>query len=107
MKTIVALLVLGAASYAGLSVFAPYYANAQLADKMRQQARFARADEHSAEQLRDAIFQEAENRDIPLRRDDIRIEDSSYGVLISADYHVTVDLHFTRLNLHFHPSSDR
>lgn len=108
MKTIVALLLLGAASYAGLSVFAPYYANAQLADKMRQQARFARADDRSTEQLRDAIFQEAEDRDIPLRREDIRIEDSPpSGVLITADYHVTVDLRVTRLNLHFHPRSDR
>ena len=107
LKTIVALLILGAAWYAGLKVFGPYYANSQLADKMRQQARFAQVDERSTEQLRDIIFGEAETLDIPLRREDIQIENSPPGVLITADYNVTVDLHFYQLSLHFHPSSGR
>lgn len=107
LKTIVVLAILGAASYAGLKVFAPYYANAQLADKMRQQARFARVDETSTEQLRDTIFGEAEAHNIPLRREDIQIENSPSNVLITADYTVTVDLHFYRLSLHFHSRSDR
>jgi hypothetical protein len=107
LKTVLALVILGAASYAGLEVFAPYYACAQLADKMRQQARFAQVDQPSTEQLRDIIFTEAENRDIPLRPEDIQIDNSPSGVLIAADYHVTVDLHLCHLRLHFHPSSDR
>ena len=106
LGTIVALVILGASSYAGSMVFAPYFANAQLADKMRQQARFARVDERSTEQLRDVIFDEAEGHDIPLRREDIQIENSPSGVLITADYNVTVDLHFCQLSLHFHPRSD-
>lgn len=107
LKTIVVLVILGAACYAGLKVFAPYYAYAQLEDKMRQQARFARVDERSTEQLRDIIFGEAETHDIPLRREDIQIENSTSGVLITADYNVTVDLHFYQLSFHFHPSSGR
>ena len=106
LKTIVVLVILGAACYAGLKVFAPYYAYAQLEDKMRQAARFARVDERSTEQLRDIIFGEAETHDIPLRREDIQIENSSSGVLITADYKVTVDLQLCRLSLHFHPRSD-
>ena len=107
LRTIVVLVILGAACYTGLKVFAPYYTNAQLADKMRQQARFARVDERSTEQLRDIIFREAETHDILLRREDIQIENSPSGVLIAADYNVRVDLHFYQLSLHFHPSSDR
>ena len=107
LKTIVALVILSAGGYGFSQVFAPYYANAQLADKIRQEARFARAEDRSTEQLRDIIFREAEDHDIPLRREDIQIESASSGVLITADYDVTVDLHFTQLNLHFHPSSDR
>jgi hypothetical protein len=107
LKTIVVLVILGTAGYATLKAFAPYYADAQLADKMRQQARFARVDERSTEQLRDIIFDEAEGHNIPLRREDIQIENSPSGVLITADYKVTVDLHFYNLRLHFHPSSNR
>jgi hypothetical protein len=107
LKTIVVLVILGTACYAGSKVFASYYADAQLADKMRQQARFARVDERSTEQLRDIIFAEAESHDIPLRREDIQIENSPSGVLITANYKARVDLHFCQLSLHFHPSSDR
>ena len=107
LKTIVVLLVLGAACYAGVKVFVPYYANSQLEDKMRQQARFAQVDERSTEQLRDTIFEDAETHDIPLRREDIQIEKSPSGVLITADYNVTVDLYFYQLSLHFHPTGGR
>jgi len=107
LKTIVALLILGAACYAGVKVFVPYHANFQLEDKMRQQARFAHVDERSTEQLRDIIFAEAETHDIPLRREDIQIENSPSAVLITADYHVTLDLHVYQLSLHFHPTSGR
>ena len=107
LKTIVVLVILGAACYAGLKVFAPYYAFGQLEDKMRQQARFARVEDRSADQLRDIIFGEAKANDIPLQREDIRIENSPSGVLITADYKVTVDLHLCQLSLHFHPSSAR
>ena len=106
LKTIAVLVIFGAACYAGLKVSAPYFACAQLADKMRQQARFAGVDGRSTEQLRDIIFGEAETDDIPLRREDIQIENSPSGVLITADYKVTVDLHLCQLSLHFHPRSD-
>ena len=107
LKTILALVLLVVACYVGSKAVPPYYANAQLADKMRQEARFARAEDRSTEQLRDIIFREAENQDIPLRREDIQIETSTSGVLIAADYDVTVDLPFTQLSWHFHPSSNR
>ncbi len=107
LKTLVALLILFAACFAGAKVSIPYYANSQLADKMRQQARFAKADERSTEQLRDIIFREAQADNIPLRPEDIQIENSPSGVVITADYTVTVDLHFYQLSLHFHPTSVR
>ncbi len=107
LKTLVALLILFAACFAGAKLFVPYYADSQLADKMRQQARFAKADERSTEQLRDIIFQEAQADNIPLRREDIQIENSPSGVAISADYTVTVDLYFYQISLHFHPTSVR
>ena len=107
LKTLVALLILFAACFAGAKTFVPYYANSQLAEKMRQQARFAQTDERSSEQLRDIIFREAQAHDIPLRSEDIQIENSPSGVMITADYTVTVGLHFYQLSLHFHPTSVR
>ena len=107
LKTIVVLAILGAVCYASLKVIAPYFAYAQLEDKMRQQARFARVDDRTTEQLRDVIFGEAQADDIPLRREDIQIENAPSGVLITANYNVTVNLHFYQLSLHFHPTSNR
>jgi len=56
--------------------------------------------------LRDIIFGEAETHDIPLRREDIQVENSPSGFLITADYKATVDLHLCQLSLHFRPRSD-
>jgi len=107
LKSLIALLILLAACFVGVKVSVPYYANSQLADKMRQQARFAQTDERSAEQLRDIIFREAQADNIPLRREDIQIKNSASGVVITADYTVMTDLHFYHLSLHFHPTSVR
>jgi len=107
LKILLVLVILLVACYAGSKFIPPYYANAQLADKMREEARFARAEDRSADQLRNIILIEAQNQDIPLRSEDIQIETSPSGLLITADYDATVDLPFAQLSLHFHPSSDR
>jgi hypothetical protein len=107
LKTILGVLVVGVACYVAAKVFAPYFANSQLQDKMYQEARFAQTNDWTTEQMRDVIYREAQSCNIPLHREDIQVENSASGTRITADYTVTVDLHFYQLSLHFHPTSVR
>ncbi len=107
LKTIVALFLIGMAGFVISRVFPPYFANSQLADKMRQEARFADANERTNEQLRETIYSTARRIKIPLRREDIQIERTPSGTRISADYSVTVDLRVYELVWDFHTTSAR
>ncbi len=107
LRTVLGLVILGVAGYVGAKVSAPYFANSQLKDKMWEEARFAQANERTTEQVRDIIYREVQRLDIPLRREGIQVENSPSGTRITADYTVTVDLHFYQLSLHFHPTSVR
>jgi hypothetical protein len=107
LKTILALLLLGVAGYVCARVFPPYFANSQLKDKMYEEARFAEANERTAEQLRDIISDAAQKLEIPLRREEIHVEKNPTGTQISADYTVTVDLYYYQLDWAFHTTSVR
>ena len=107
LKTILALLMLGVAAYVCARIFPPYFANSQLKDKMYEEARFAEANDRTAEQLRDNIYSEAQRLEIPLRREQIHVEKSSIGTRITADYTVTVDLYYYQTDWGFHTTSER
>lgn len=107
LKTILALLMLGVAGYICARVFPPYFANGQLKDKMYEEARFAESNDRTTEQLRDNVFNEAQRLEIPLRREQIKIERSSTGTRITADYTVTVDLYYYQTDWDFHTTSQR
>src|SRR3989442_1060910 len=79
LRTVLGLVILGVAGYVGAKVSAPYFANSQLKDKMREEARFAQANERTTEQVRDNIYREVQRLDIPLRREDVQVENSPSG----------------------------
>jgi hypothetical protein len=92
--------------YAAYKLIPPYMAEYQLADKMQEEARFAVVNRHGEEQIREAIFKEAESLDIPLTKDAIKVLASASVVKISVDYTVPVDLMIYKMDLHFTPSSE-
>lgn len=92
--------------YVGVKVVPVYFANYQLQDKMLTEARFATVNRRTDEELRNIIYREIQDRDIPARREDIHIEQSSRGVRISVDYTVPVDLKVYEFKLHFSPTSE-
>ena len=92
--------------YAAYKLIPPYMAEYQLADKMQEEARFAVVNRHGEEQIREAIFKEAESLDIPLTKDAIKVLASASVVRISVDYTVPVDLMIYKMDLHFTPSSE-
>src|SRR5690348_2256345 len=100
MKTLFVLAVVGVAVYVGVKVVPIYFSNYELQDKMRVEARFAATNRKSAEDLRNAVYKEAKDQDVPIRPEDIRVDmNPEGGAFISANYTVTVDLQVYRLNL--------
>ncbi len=105
LKTIVVLVILGAAVYLGVSVVPLYYNNYQLEDKMRQEAKFAQTNRRTADDLRKIIYKEAQSLEVPIRSQDIRVEMGPQGAFISTEYAVTVNLQVYRFTLQFRPNS--
>src|SRR2546425_10457731 len=67
LRTVLGLVILGVAGYVGGKVSAPYFANSQLKDKMRAEARFAQANGPTAEQGCDNIYREVPRLATPPR----------------------------------------
>jgi hypothetical protein len=98
------LLIYGA--FVAYKILPAYVAEYQLADKMQEQARFAVVNHYPEEQIRDTIFKVIKDLEIPVKREDIKIESSQDVVRIACDYTVPVDLLVYQMNLHFTPSSE-
>jgi type III secretion system FlhB-like substrate exporter len=98
------LVVFGA--YAAYKLLPPYFAEYQLADKMQEEARFAVVNRHGEEQIREAIFKEAQDLEIPITKESIKVFASLAVVRISVDYTIPVDLLVYKVELHFTPSSE-
>ncbi len=107
LKAIIWTLILCAAAYAGYKVVPVYIDNYTLQDKLTAEARFAVVNHRSDDDLREIIYKEIQSREIPARKEDIKIlENTSRRVRISVDYTVPVDLKVYQLTLHFNPSAD-
>ena len=92
--------------YIAFKLIPPYMAEYQLADKMQEQARFAVVNRFSEDQIREAVFKEAQSLEIPVAKEDIKVLASAALVKISVDYTVPVDLMVYKMELHFTPSSE-
>jgi hypothetical protein len=84
----------------------PYIAEYQLSDKMQEQARFAVVNRYTEEQIRETIYKEVQNLEIPVKKEEIKVMASQQVVRISVDYTVPIDLMVYNLQLHFTPSSE-
>ena len=93
-------------AYVGYKLIPLYIANYQLNDKMQEESRFAVVNRYNEDQIRDVIFKEVQELEIPARKDEIKVLASQQAVRISLDYNVPVDLLFYHMQLHFTPSSE-
>lgn len=105
VKTLLAFLLLGVAGFVIFRVAPPYFANGQFADKIRTEARFANANDRTPDQVRGNLLRAALALQIPLQSDNIRIEMNPSDTLITADYTVTIDLYYTKVDWAFHIDS--
>jgi hypothetical protein len=99
-----AILIYGA--FAAYRIIPAYVAEYQLSDKMQETARFAIVNHYSEEQVRDTIFKEVQDLEIPVKKEAIKVVSTQSLVKISLEYTVPVDLLVYHLDLHFTPSSE-
>ncbi len=106
LKAIFWTAVVVAAFFVAFKIIPPYVANYQILDRMQTEARFSVVNRRTDDQLRDIIYKEAQDKDVPIRREDIKILNTDRLVRISIDYTVTVDLYVYQLQLHFTPTAE-
>jgi hypothetical protein len=106
LKGIIYLAILALLVYAGIKVVPVYVSSYQLTDKMQEQARYAVVNRYSEEQIRDNIFKVAQDLDLPIKREAIKVVSTNAVVKISTEYTVPVDILFYHTDLHFAPSSE-
>ena len=92
--------------YCAVKIVPAYVSDYQLSDKMQEQARFAVVNRYNEDQIRDNIFKMAQDLDLPVKREAIKVLSTNSVVKISVEYTVPVDLPFYHLDLHFAPSSE-
>jgi hypothetical protein len=91
--------------YAAVKMVPPYVAEYQLADKMQETARYASVTRSSPDQIKDTVFREMKDLDIPATREELVVTAEGGRVSISLDYKVPIDLIVYKFDLHFTPSS--
>jgi hypothetical protein len=105
-KAIAITAVIAFLGYSAFKLLPPYIAEYQLADKMQEQARFAVVNRYTEDQIRETIFKEAQDLDVPIKKEEIKVLASASVVRISLDYRVPIDLLVYKMELHFTPSSE-
>ena len=84
-----------------------YVKDYELQEKMQETARFASAFHKGEEEIRDTIYKEIQDLEIPAKREDIKVQyPNDRTVRITVEYTVPVDLLVYHTDLHFTPSSE-
>jgi len=92
--------------YAAVKIVPAYVSEFQLTDKMQEQARFAVVNRYTEDQIRDNVYKVAQDLELPVKREDIKVSATNSLVRISLDYTVPIDLFVYHIDLHFTPSSE-
>ncbi len=102
------LLIIGCIVFAGVKVIPVYFANYQFQDAIESESRFALTGypKKGPEDVRDDVWQKAQELSIPAQKEDIQVSMSNGSVSISLDYSVPIDLAVYQFTLQFHPHAD-
>ena len=106
LKAIIYTLILFAGVSAAVKIVPVYVAEYELKDKITEQARFAIVNRYSEDQVRDIIFKVIQDLDIPATREDIKVQNTNHGVMITVNYSVPVDFKVYKTEFNFSPSSE-
>ena len=105
-KAIIVTVIILFAIYSAVKIVPAYVKEYELQDKMQEQARFAVVNRYPEEKIREIIFKEVEDLELPVKREEVKIVSNPGVVKIAMDYTVPVDLLVYHFDLHFTPSSE-
>lgn len=106
LKGILIVVIVVLAIYTAWKMVPPYVNDYQLSDMMQEQSRYAMVNRYTEDQIRDKIYKEIIDLDIPAKKEDIKIVANNNVVKISLDYTVPVDVLMYHTDLHFTPNSE-
>jgi hypothetical protein len=108
MKTIralIGLVFIVAVIYGCWTVIPPYFAHYKFEDVVAEEARLSTYSSRSENEIREAVFRKAQDLDIPLTREQIKVQREGQGVNISVEYRVHLDIPTYPVDLNFHAAS--
>ena len=109
IKLILVLGLIGGLCYVGVQVIPPYFANYEFQDSLDTEARMGTYSVKGDDVIRDAIFKRAQELELPITKDQIKIQrtgpSGNGSVFIETEYSIHVDLPGYPLDLNFHPQS--
>lgn len=83
----------------------PYFNNYKLQDAIADEARQNTYSNKSEEDMRETLWRKAKELEIPVTRDQIKVQREGQAVAISIDYTVHVDFPGYPFDLQFHSTS--
>ncbi len=106
IKTLFSLFVLVAIIYTGIKVLPAYVYNYELKDFLREESLNAVSSGQrlSAESVKKHVLREAQDLDLPVKPDDVKVVISGSRISIDVRYTVAVDLMVFTLPLEFNPT---
>ncbi|MGC2196029.1 MAG: hypothetical protein WA628_15235 [Terriglobales bacterium] len=109
IKLILVFGLLGGLVYVGAEVIPPYFANYEFQDTLDSEARLGTYSTKGDEVIRDAVFKRAQELELPLTREQIKVQrtgpSGNGSVFIETEYFVHLDLPGYPVDLQFHPQS--
>lgn len=109
LKLVAGIFVMVASVYLIAVLAPPFFSNYQFEDAIRTEAQMDTYNTKTEDQIRDAIFKKAQDLDVPVTREQIKVQRSGVtgtgSVSIEAPYVVHVSLPGYPTDLNFDPSS--
>jgi|SRR5271157_343245 len=105
-KAVLSLAFLAAVIFAGIKTIPVYVNNYQLQDYLQTQTPFWLTERASEDVIRKNILAKAQDLELPVAADDVKVEAGASKVSVNIDFHVPVDLKVYTLPLHFTDSSE-
>jgi hypothetical protein len=110
IKMFLGLFVIISSLYTSFKLVPPYFSNYQFQDAIKDEATHDSYVAKSEDDIRDSVFRKAQDFEIPIPKDSIKVQRSGLNfngtIIIHAPYVVHVDLPGYPMDLHFDASTE-
>jgi hypothetical protein len=108
LNLLLTLLILAAMGIAAVKIAPVYVNNYEFQDALNTEAQFALTGypKRTDDQIRQEVWQKAQDLNIPADPQDIQLDMSNGNVSITLNYSVPIDLYVYQFTLQFHPHAD-